>query len=299
MTQIQSQDIADAQVTDAKVASGISASKLSGDITGKAATATKLATPVTINGTSFDGSANVTVSAAAGTLTGSTLASGVTASSLTSFGSSPTLTTPTIASLANATHSHQDSAGGGTISTDALASGQLKLARGGTNADLSATGSAGGCLMQPSSGANIAVKVRPMSVQLHGTSLGTAATTSVAPTSGAQELQNTTNHGAQSVVDLSGYTQYRLIARFSSTGVAGVKMMLRGSVGGSGVHNLEDTSDSSNAAACTFSSEAMVTGAWTALHATYQADGVLVTTYTISGNGSTQLSFRRIEAQFR
>jgi len=40
----------------------------------------------TINGTAFDGTANITVTAAAGTLTGGTLAAGVTASSLTSVG---------------------------------------------------------------------------------------------------------------------------------------------------------------------------------------------------------------------
>lgn len=55
-------------------------------ISGNAGTATKLATARNINGTAFDGSASITVSAAAGTLTGSTLASGVTASSLTSLG---------------------------------------------------------------------------------------------------------------------------------------------------------------------------------------------------------------------
>jgi len=54
--------------------------------TGNAATATALATGRTINGVSFDGTGNITVPAAAGTLTGSTLASGVTASSLTSVG---------------------------------------------------------------------------------------------------------------------------------------------------------------------------------------------------------------------
>jgi len=64
--------------------------------TGNAGTATKLATARNINGTAFDGSADVTVTAAAGTLTGTTLASGVTTSSLTSFGSSATLTSPTI-----------------------------------------------------------------------------------------------------------------------------------------------------------------------------------------------------------
>ena len=61
---------------------------LNQDTTGNAATATALETARTINGTSFDGSANITVTAAAGTLTGNTLSSDVTASSLTSVGNS-------------------------------------------------------------------------------------------------------------------------------------------------------------------------------------------------------------------
>lgn len=56
------------------------------NITGNAGTATALQTARTINGTTFDGTANITVTAAAGTLTGSTLASGVTTSSLTVLG---------------------------------------------------------------------------------------------------------------------------------------------------------------------------------------------------------------------
>ncbi len=55
-------------------------------ITGNAGTATALASARTINGVSFDGTGNITVTAAAGTLSGATLASGVTASSLTSAG---------------------------------------------------------------------------------------------------------------------------------------------------------------------------------------------------------------------
>ena len=57
-----------------------------------AGTATALENARTINGTSFDGSANITVTSAAGTLTGNTLASGITASSLTSVGSLTGLT---------------------------------------------------------------------------------------------------------------------------------------------------------------------------------------------------------------
>lgn len=59
---------------------------------GNAATATALQTGRAINGVTFDGTAAITVTAAAGTLSGATLASGVTASSLTSVG--------TLASLA-------------------------------------------------------------------------------------------------------------------------------------------------------------------------------------------------------
>jgi collagen type VII alpha len=56
---------------------------LNQNTTGSAAT---LTTARSINGVSFNGSADITVTAAAGTLTGTTLASGVTASSLTSVG---------------------------------------------------------------------------------------------------------------------------------------------------------------------------------------------------------------------
>lgn len=67
-------------------AAGTITASLTGSISGNAATATALQTARTINGTSFDGTANITVTAAAGTLTGGTLASNVLASSLTSVG---------------------------------------------------------------------------------------------------------------------------------------------------------------------------------------------------------------------
>ena len=53
---------------------------------GNAATATALETARTINGTSFNGTANITVTAAGSTLTGTSLASGIVSSSLTSVG---------------------------------------------------------------------------------------------------------------------------------------------------------------------------------------------------------------------
>ena len=62
------------------------------DTTGNAATASTLATSRNINGTGFNGSADITITAAAGTLTGSTLASGITGSSLTGLGTLASLT---------------------------------------------------------------------------------------------------------------------------------------------------------------------------------------------------------------
>lgn len=58
----------------------------SGSTTGNAATATALQTARTINGTSFNGTGNITVTAAAGTLTGTTLNAAVVTSSLTAVG---------------------------------------------------------------------------------------------------------------------------------------------------------------------------------------------------------------------
>jgi hypothetical protein len=74
---------------------------------GNAATATALQTPRNINGVAFDGTANITVTAAAGTVTGATLASNVLASSLTSVGtlSGLTVTAPITGSVTGASGS--------------------------------------------------------------------------------------------------------------------------------------------------------------------------------------------------
>jgi hypothetical protein len=79
------------------------------NISGNAATATKLATPRSINGVPFDGSTdiNISSSADASTLTGTTLNASVTASSLTSLGtlSSATINGKTIVGTVSATTS--------------------------------------------------------------------------------------------------------------------------------------------------------------------------------------------------
>jgi hypothetical protein len=76
---------------------------VSGGISGNAATATALQTARNINGVAFDGTQNIVVTAAAGTLTGATLASGVTASSLTSLGTLSALTVSGTSALGTTT----------------------------------------------------------------------------------------------------------------------------------------------------------------------------------------------------
>lgn len=74
-------------------------------LTGNAATASSAAVLTTarnINGVSFNGSADITVTAAAGTLTGATLAAGVTASSLTSLGTLTALNVGGVTTLTSA-----------------------------------------------------------------------------------------------------------------------------------------------------------------------------------------------------
>lgn len=94
------------------ITAGAFTGPVTGAVTGNASTATKLATARNINGILFDGTADITLAtsvAAAGTLTGTTLAAGVTASSLTSVG---------------------------TIATGVWNATDVALAAGGTNASL-------------------------------------------------------------------------------------------------------------------------------------------------------------------
>jgi len=79
-------------VTGNMTVTGTLTASVTGPVTGNASTATALQTARNINGVAFNGTADITVTAAAGTLTGSTLNSGVTASSLTSVGTLGTLT---------------------------------------------------------------------------------------------------------------------------------------------------------------------------------------------------------------
>lgn len=118
---------------------------LIGPLTGNASTATTLQTARTINGVSFNGSANITVTAAAGTLTGTTLNATVVTSSLTTVG---VLASPHVTALV------VDS-GGLTVSAGTTAVQALTATTGAFSAGLALNlGAAASVLMLGSSSAS-------------------------------------------------------------------------------------------------------------------------------------------------
>jgi hypothetical protein len=145
---------------------------IAGSITGNAATAstaTKLSTARSINGVQFDGTADITVNADAGTLTGTTLKSTVTGSSLTSVGTLANLTvtnpiagsitgnaaTATIADNVSATTNTtltmlSNLSTIGTITSGVWSGSIISIEKGGTG--LNATGTNGQILTSTSSG---------------------------------------------------------------------------------------------------------------------------------------------------
>ena len=127
----------------------------SGSTTGNAATATTLQTPRNINGVSFNGSANITVAADANTLTGSTLASGVTSSSLTGLGtlSSVAVSGATTLNSVAYTWPNADGTTGQILSTNG--SGTLAWLTGGGGSGTVNTGVQGYFSYYPSNGTTV------------------------------------------------------------------------------------------------------------------------------------------------
>jgi hypothetical protein len=99
---------------------------VTGNVTGNATTATTLQTARNINGVAFNGSTDITVTAAASTLTGATLAAGVTASSLTSLG---TLGSLSVTGGVTAASFSGSGASLTTLNASNLSSGSVALTR--------------------------------------------------------------------------------------------------------------------------------------------------------------------------
>jgi len=98
--------------------------------TGNATTATTLQTARNINGVSFNGSANITVTAAADTLTGVTLKSTVVNSSLTSVGTLTGLTSSGAVSITDTTNSANTTTGALKVSGGVGVAGNIYLGGG-------------------------------------------------------------------------------------------------------------------------------------------------------------------------
>jgi hypothetical protein len=135
--------------------------------------------------------ANVSVSQ----LAAADLSNGVQGTGAVVLATSPTITTPTIASFANANHNHQSAAGGGTLDAAAIGSGLLGLARGGVNANLSATGGTGQVLRQSSAGASVTVSQLAAADLSNGTQGSGAVVLATSPTLTTPTIASFTNAG--------------------------------------------------------------------------------------------------------
>ena len=167
-----------------------------GAVVGNASTATTLQTARQINGVAFDGSANVTIAAAAGTLTGTALAAGITSSSLTTvgtIGSGAWQGTPVAnAYLANSSltvngvaislgGSGTVTAAAGTLTGSALASGvtSSSLTSVGTLTSLAVTGAVtAGSFSGPLTG-NVTGNVSGSAASITGTYAGSITSAQV------------------------------------------------------------------------------------------------------------------------
>jgi hypothetical protein len=118
-----------ATVTTFAGLSSVTSTTFVGALTGNASTATTLATPRAINGVNFDGSADITVTADANTLTGTTLKSTVVTSSLTSVG---TITT----GVWEATDIGVAHGGTGSSTGSITGTGALTFTAGGSNTNV-------------------------------------------------------------------------------------------------------------------------------------------------------------------
>ena len=211
--------------------------------TGNAGTATKLATARTINGVAFDGSENIniTASADAGTLTGTTLVATVTGSSLTSVGTLANLTVTNqiagsitgnaatattagnITATANTTlTSLSNLATVGTITSGVWSGTKVAIEKGGTG--LTSAGTAGQILTSTGSGTLTWTNVSADAGTLTGTTLNSTVTGSSLTSVGI--LSNATVNGkvivgassaasASAVLEASSTTQGFLPPRMS------------------------------------------------------------------------------------
>lgn len=191
-----------------------------------AATATALATPRAINGVNFDGTAPITVTAAAGTLTGATLAANVLASSLTSVGvlAAPHMTAPVVNS------GGMSITGDLTLTGNANIIGQINLTRDGPLDILtSATPTAAAYMAVLNGSGGTAIGVESST----GGSIipGTAAYASVIGTGSPRSMHLATNNAVAITIDSAQGVAFAARVGFNGVGAL-AKPTITGSRGG-------------------------------------------------------------------
>jgi hypothetical protein len=172
-------------------------STLNQNTTGSAAT---LTTPRAINGVNFDGSVAITVTAAAGTLSGTTLNSTVVTSSLTSVGTiTAGIWTGTTISVAN----------GGTGITTVPTNGQIPIGNGSTYTAAAITSGSGISVINGVGTITIASTVAPSTGDLPETSFTAADNQVAAANVTGFAFANATVRSFDSIVSIIRGTTYQ------------------------------------------------------------------------------------------
>jgi len=182
---------------------------------GTASSATKLTTARNINGISFDGSADITITANAGTLTGTTLKSSITESSLTSVGTltNLTVTNPIVGSIiGNAPTATL--AGNITATTNTTLTTLSSLTSVGTLTDLNVTNPIVGSITGNAATATTATSAGTASSATTATKLATSRNINGVSFDGSADITITANAGT-----LTGTTLKSSITESSLTSV--------------------------------------------------------------------------------
>ena len=235
----------------------VSASTFVGTLSGTASTANKLTASKNINGVAFDGSTDITVTAAANTLTGTTLASNVTTSSLTTVGTITSgIWSATTIAVAN----------GGTGLTATPTNGQIDIGNGSgfTRATLT-----------PGSG--ISINNGAGTITITATGLTSENLSSTAGITNAQLANSKTTLGATDLVLGGTITSVSGLTNITSTNFVGTLS------GTASTANKLTTSKNINGVAFDGSTDITVTAAANTLTGTTLASNVITSSLTTVG----------------
>ncbi len=150
-----------------------------------------------------------------------------------------TLTTPTIGSFANATHNHQNAAGGGSLDAAAIGSGTIGTARLGSGSADSTTYLRGDQTWQTISNGSSATSLAPQPVILATGSTTASLSTNTTMRVGSVNVVNsiTVNTLTCQTTDFSSGGTFK-VALFTYDGSTKVFEVTSASVAGDGVKNI-------------------------------------------------------------